>query len=298
MFGFVLLEQLGAPIAAFPVLLLAGAKAIDDPIYAVYALAVSMLACTVGDFAWFWAGRRYGYGVLKLLCRISLSPDSCVRQTEATYERRGAATLVVAKFLPGLATVAPPVAGALGLSTSSFLLYNGAGAALWSGTGLILGLVFHGQIDALLDRLTDLGGHALLVVAALLALYLAYRLWDRWRFLRTLRTARVSVDELYEMMNRGDDPVVLDVRSRTHRELDGRRIPGARAVDLDDLERTLAQIPRDREVVVYCACPNEASAVKVAMLLRERGIRRVRPLAGGMDAWMAAGLRIDDSDVE
>lgn len=293
-----LLEQLGAPIPALPVLLLAGAKAIDDPMYLVYTLVLSILACTIGDLAWFWAGRRYGYRVLKLLCRVSLSPDSCVRQTESTYERRGVATLVVAKFVPGLATVAPPVAGALGLKTSSFLAYNGAGAALYCGAGLVLGLLFHGQIDWLIERLVALGARALLVIFVLLGLYVAYRWWDRRRFLKSLRTARIGVDELYAMMSRGDDPVVLDVRSRTHRELDGRRIPGARPVDLDDLERTLAEIPRDRDVVVYCACPNEATAVKVAMLLRDRGIRRVRPLAGGIDAWVAAGLGIENLTVE
>lgn len=297
-FGFVLLEQVGAPIPALPVVLLAGAQAFDNPIYGVYALVLSVLACTIADLAWFWAGRRYGYRILKLLCRVSLSPDSCVRQTEANYERRGVATLVIAKFVPGLATVAPPVAGALGLKTSSFLLYNGAGAALWSGAGLVLGLVFHGQIDWLLARLAELGGHALVLILVLLALYMAYRLWDRWRFLRSLRTARITVDELYVMMNRGDDPIVLDVRSRTHRELDGRRIPGARPVDLDNLDRTLADIPRDRDVVVYCACPNEASAVKVAMLLRDRGIRNVRPLAGGIDAWIEAGLGIENIAVQ
>ncbi|TAN54211.1 MAG: hypothetical protein EPN19_07270 [Betaproteobacteria bacterium] len=292
-FGFVLLEQLGAPIPALPVVLLAGARAHDDPVFGAYALAISVLACSIADLAWFWAGRRYGYRVLKLLCRISLSPDSCVRETETNYERRGVATLVIAKFVPGLATVAPPVAGALGLSVSSFLIYNGAGAALWSGTGLILGLVFHSQIDWLLDRLVALGGAALVLVVGALALYVAYRLWDRWRFLRSLRTARVRVEDLYAMMSRGEEPVVLDVRSRTHRELDGRKIPGARPVDLDDLESTLAGVPGDRDVVVYCACPNEASAVKVALLLRGRGIRSVRPLAGGIDAWVAAGLTIE-----
>ncbi len=297
-FGFVLLEQLGAPIPALPVLLLAGAKAIDDPIQGVYALAIAILACTVADSAWFLAGRRYGYRVLKFLCRVAISPDSCVSRTEDAYERRGVATLVIAKFVPGLATVAPPVAGALGLRTSSFLLFNALGAALWSGTALVLGLLFHGQIDWLMERLADLGGHATLLLAVLLALYVAYRVWDRWRFLRTLRMARVSVDELYEMMNRGEDPMVLDVRSRAHRTLDGRSIPGALAVDLDDLDSTLAQIPRDREVVVYCACPNEASAVRVALLLRERGIHRVRPLAGGIDAWVAAGMKIDDAVIE
>lgn len=288
-----LLEQLGAPIPALPVILLAGARVIDDPIFGVYALGVSVLACTIADLAWFWAGRRYGYRVLKLLCRMSLSPDSCVSRTEASYERRGAATLVIAKFIPGLATVAPPVAGALGLRVSSFLLYNGAGAALWSGTGLILGLLFHSQIDWLLEQLVELGGLALMLVVCALALYIAYRLWDRWRFLKSLRTARVSVDDLYAMMSRGEEPVVLDVRSHTHRALDGRQIPGARPVDLDDLEGTLAGIPRDRDVFVYCACPNEASAVKVALLLRDRGIRSVRPLAGGIDAWVAAGLSIE-----
>ncbi len=284
---------MGAPIPALPVVLLAGARAYDDPIFGVYALALSVLACSIADLAWFLAGRRYGYRVLKLLCRVSLSPDSCVSQTEAIYERRGVATLVIAKFVPGLATVAPPVAGALGLGMSSFLVYNGAGAALWSGTGLILGLVFHGQIDWLLDRLAELGGHAFLLVVALAALYVAYRAWDRWHFRKSLRTARIGVDDLYAMMNRGEEPVVLDVRSRTHRALDGRRIPGARPVDLDDLEGTLAGIPRGGEVVVYCACPNEASAVKVAILLRDRGIRNVRPLAGGIDAWIAAGQRIE-----
>lgn len=292
-----LLEQLGAPIPALPVLLFAGARALDDPMYGIYALAVAILACLAGDLAWFWAGRRYGYRVLKLLCRVSLSPDSCVRQTESVFERRGVATLVVAKFVPGLATVAPPVAGALGLGMTSFLVYNGAGAVLYCGMGLVLGVLFHGQIDWLLDRLADIGGNAAILLAVLLALYVAYRWWDRWRFLKTLRTGRISVDELYRMMSEGEEPVVLDVRSRTHRELDGRTIPGARPVDIDDLERALAVIPHDREVVVYCACPNEASAVKVAMLLRERGIHRVRPLAGGIDAWILAGLRIEYAEV-
>lgn len=275
-------------------LLLAGSKALADPMYGVAALALGVAACLIGDLVWFWAGRRYGHRVLKLLCRVSLSPDSCVRQTESTYERTGAATLVFAKFVPGLATVAPPVAGALGLGIPRFLLYNGAGALLYCAAGLLLGLLFQDQIDWLLERLETLGAGALVLLGALIALYVAYRAWDRWRFLRLLRTARISVDELYQMMERGEEPIVLDVRSRTHREMDRRRIPGARAVDLENLEHALAEIPRDRDVVVYCACPNEATAVKVAMLLRDRGIRRVRPLAGGIDAWVAAGLLIEE----
>ena len=279
-------------------LLVAGARSIEDPIYGAYALVVSTLACLLAELGWFWAGRRYGFRVLKLLCRISLSPDTCVRQTESVFERRGAATLVIARFVPGLATVAPPLAAALGFRLTTYLAYNGAGAALYCGSGLALGFLFHSQIDWLLERLSALGGNALLVVAVLLALYIAYRGWDRYRFMKRLRTARISVSELDRMISEGEDPIVLDVRSRAHRELDGRRIPGAQPVDLDDLETTLAHIPRDREVVVYCACPNEVSAAKVAMLLRQRGIRNVRPLAGGIDAWILAGLRIEQTTLQ
>ena len=292
-FGFVLLEQLGAPLPALAVVTLAGAKGAGDWSYIGYALVLAIVASAIGDLAWFWAGRRYGHRVLRLLCRLTLSPDSCVRQTESVYERRGAAAIVIAKFIPGLATVAPPLAGALRVGVWRFLLFDCFGAALYYGAGLALGVVFHTQIDWLVERVEGFGAYAVVIVIGALALYVAYRWWDRWRFVRSLRAGRIAVDELNEMMSRGEEPLVLDVRSRTHRELDGRRIPGARGVDLDDLERTLAQIPRDREVVVYCACPNEVTAVKVAMTLRNQGFQRVRPLTGGVEAWAAAGLRTE-----
>ncbi len=292
-FGIVLLEQIGAPIPALPVLLLAGAAAMHDPLYGVYALVLAIVASTLGDLAWYAAGRRYGHRVLKTLCRVSLSPDSCVRQTESTFERRGPGTLVIAKFLPGLSTVAPPVAGALGLSTTTFLIFNGAGAALWAGLGLLAGLVFHGQIDWLLGHMAELGMTALVILAALVAAYVGWKWWERHRFLKSLKAARITVDELYAMMTRGEDLVILDVRSKTHRELHGLRIPGARAFDQDKLDQVVAGISRDHEIVVYCACPNDATAVKVAGLLRQRGFQRVRPLAGGIDAWTSAGLDLE-----
>ena len=292
-FGVVLVEQIGVPLPAMPVLLFAGASAIEDPPYAVIALALATVACMVGDLAWYAAGRRYGYRVLKLLCRVSISPDSCVRQTESVFEKRGVATLVIAKFVPGLGSVAPPLAGALGLRASSFLFFSAAGSVLYSGTGIVLGFIFHDQVDWLLERLLTLGGRALALLGLLLALYLAYRWWGRYRFIQSLDTGRISVNELSRMMDAGEKPIVLDVRSRAHREIDGRRIPGAVHVDLDALEATLEGVPRDRDVVVYCACPNEVSAAKVAMQLRERGVRRVRPLLGGIDAWVLAGFEVD-----
>lgn len=222
-----------------------------------------------------------------------------MRQTEVVFERRGPAMLVVARFLPGFETVAPPLAGALRVRAPAFLLYDSAGSALRSGVGLGLGVAFHHEIGWLLDWLAALGRNAMLIVGALLLGYVAYRFLRRRRFLRSLRTARVSVRELYDMMNRGEQPVVLDVRTRAHRRVDGRQIPGAHPVDLDALEQTLARVPRDRDVVVYCACPNEVTAAKVALQLRARGLRKVRPLAGGIDAWVSAGLAVDSvaSDV-
>jgi membrane protein DedA with SNARE-associated domain/rhodanese-related sulfurtransferase len=294
-FSVVLVQQLGAPIPVLPVMLVAGAQAARDPVFGVYALALAIVASTLGSMPWFWAGQRFGHRVLKLTCRISLSPDTCVRQTETAFERHGVMAVLISKFVPGLAHVAPPLAGAFGFKTPSFLFYNAVGAALWAGAGLILGLLFYPQIDWLLVQFYAFGGHALGLVALLVAAYLAYRWLARRRFLKTLRASRIEVAELQEMIGRGDAPIVLDARSATHRKLDGRMIPGAQAFDLDDLERPLTLISADRNVVVYCACPNDATAVKVAILLKRRGIRHVRPLAGGIDAWTTAGLMTVDT---
>jgi membrane protein DedA with SNARE-associated domain/rhodanese-related sulfurtransferase len=292
-FGTVLVQQLGIPIPAFPLLILAGAQAFIDPAHGLWALALAVVASSLGNFAWFRAGKRYGYRVLNAVCRVSLSPDSCVRQTETAFERYGSATLVLARFLPGLGMVAPPLAGGLGVKASTFLLYNALGSAIWACAGLALGRIFHTQVEWLFAALAELGNRAIVAIACLVALYVAHRMWERWRLRRALRAARISVAELHEMFTRGDDVLVLDVRSRTHRKLDGRSIPGSKPVDLENIEQALAGIPRDRETVVYCACPNEATAAKVAMLLHRRGLSRIRPLAGGIDAWATAGFEFD-----
>ena len=293
LFGALLAHQLGIPIPAFPFLIWAGAVFYGDPMHAAQAFVLATVAGSAGNLPWYFAGRRYGYRVLKLVCRVTLSPDSCVRQTENAFERRGAAMLVVARFLPGVETVASPLAGALSLPLGRFVLYDAAGSALRAAAGLALGLAFHDQVGWLIDRLAALGANALLLLGALLGGYVGYRFAQRWRFLRSLRTARISVHELNDMMSRGENPVVLDVRTAAHRRLDGRQIPGAYAVDLEALEGTLTRVPREREVVVYCACPNEATAAKVALELRARGFRRVRPLGGGIDAWASAGLALE-----
>lgn len=292
-FVALLLRQLGLPIPAFPVLIWAGAVSHSDSLRWVLTFLLATLASTAGNLPWYWAGRRYGYRVLKLACRVTLSPDSCVSKTEGAFGRRGAAMLVTARFLPGLEFVAPPLAGALRMPLPIFLVYDTAGSALRAAAGLAAGLLLYDQIGWLLDSLAALGVNALLLLGGALAVYLAHRWLQRWRFLRSLPAARIGARELHDMMVRGESPLVLDVRTATHRRLDGRQIPGARPVDPDDAEQGLAAIPRDHEVVVYFACPNEATAAKVALQLHARGFRRVRPLTGGIDAWESEGLALE-----
>lgn len=292
-FLVVLAEQLGLPIPAFPVLLMAGAMSYDNPLYGVASLMLALVAATLGNCIWFWAGRRYGHGVLRLLCRISLSPDACVRQTENIYERRGVMTLIIAKFVPGLSMLAPPLAGALRLSLFRFLLFNTIGTALWAGTVLLIGLVFHRNIDSVLAWMARTGIVAVMLLTALFAIYVAYRWWHRRRLLKLMLTRRITPSELAEWLKRGDKLVIFDVRSRLLRDAERERIPGALLVDMDNLGPSLVELSVGHNIVVYCACPNDASAIKTTLALMRRGYTQVRPLAGGIDAWRSAGLALE-----
>jgi hypothetical protein len=165
--------------------------------------------------------------VLATFCRVSLTPDACVRQSEGFFERWGPSSLIFAKFIPGLSTVAPPLAGALRLKASSFLLYSSLAAFGWVAAPIAGGALFHNEIDWLLSLLEEMGGAALALVCALLAGFVAFKWWERQRFYKILRMARISVAELERLIHTGQDPVILDVRSRSAREIDARKIPGA-----------------------------------------------------------------------
>jgi membrane protein DedA with SNARE-associated domain len=200
-FCAVLCAQLGAPIPALPFLLLAGAAAAGDSGFAMHALVLAILAALFADTLWFCIGRRYGRRVLALLCRLSISPDSCVRQSELSFARRGIATLLAAKFVPGLSILAPALAGAIGMRYASFAIFDLTGIALWAGSGIAGGLLFHEQIGRLLITLSALGSMAATVIAGLLASYVAWRFWRRWRAGRRLAdVARIATDELAAMM--------------------------------------------------------------------------------------------------
>ena len=292
-FANVLVERLGLPVPAIPTLLIAGALAVDGELSAWSVFSAAFAACLIGDAVWFSAGRFYGNRVMKLLCRISLSPDACVRQAEFHFERWGGLMLPASKFLPGLSTVGPPLAGAMRLAWPAFLVWTSAGATLWAGTAIVAGMIFHAQIAELMLRLEDFGIAAIAIIVALLAAYIAFKWWERLRFYKMLRVARITAGELRELMHKDKGTVVVDVRSPAARDLDPRFVPGALAIDDSDVVSRLAHLPHDREIIFYCTCPNEASAAVVAKKLMEMGYTRVRPLQGGLDAWIEAGHEIE-----
>jgi membrane protein DedA with SNARE-associated domain/rhodanese-related sulfurtransferase len=246
-------------------------------------LAAALLACTVSDFFWFRAGRRYGRRILKLLCRISLSPDYCVSQTEDNFRRWGPKSLLVAKFVPGFNTIAPPMSGAMGTSYGRFLGFSVPGGLLWSGSAVAIGAYFSASIDQVLATLSTMGSTALAVLGTLLALFVLYKYVERKRFQQTVHMERITVDELRQLLLDGHEPVLVDARSATAQQLDP-AVPGALLVN-GDLGNVLAALPKDRHIVVYCSCPNDVTAAHVAKQMAEQGYTYARPLHGGLDAW-------------
>ncbi|MRG99714.1 hypothetical protein GIY21_05345 [Xanthomonas sontii] len=290
----VLALSLGLPVPALPTLILVGATYALLDGAAMWsallgALSVSIAASLVGDLLWFGAGRRYGNRTLQSLCRLSLSRDTCMKRTERFYARWGVRVLAVAKFVPGLSMVSVPMAGAMRVRPTAFLRYDALGAALWAGVGLLLGLCFADQVQDLLDWLSLLGRRAALLLVGLLALYVGYRAWRRQSLRKAMEMQRIDVDELHALLQGEAPPLLLDIRAPGYRTLEPFAIPGALEVDDRQVDALVARLPRDRRIVIYCACPNEVSAAILAKRLRQHAFEDVLPLRGGLDAWRAAG---------
>ena len=287
-FASVLLEEGGLPIPCFPVLVVAGAATATGHFSVALLIAVTVVASLLADLIWYWAGKRYGRRILSLLCRISLSPDSCVRQTENLFNRIGPWSLLFVRYLPGLTNITVAMAATTPMRPATFLLLNTAGAVFYFSLPVLLGAVFYRAIDDVLGTMVTFGTTGIVAVLGALAAYILLRWWQRWAFIRQLRMDRISVDELIAMIDGGNVPILLDVRSAATRARDG-IIPGALAAHPEDIHPTLLDFDRDSEIVIYCACPNEATAAVAALHLRKAGFRKIRPLLGGVDAWVGAG---------
>jgi membrane protein DedA with SNARE-associated domain/rhodanese-related sulfurtransferase len=283
-FAAVLLEQMGLPIPAPPVLVVAGALAAADALRPELVLLAAFGACLVADHGWFITGRRLGRRVLASICRLSLSPDTCVRKTDDLIGRHGPALLLVAKFIPGVSAVAIPTAAAMGLSYRRFIGYDSIGCLLWSGTYVGAGVIFSREITRLLDTMSWVGGGSLLLLLALLAIYIGAKVLQRRRLRRLHELVRISPDEIPALLEEDPELVILDARSTLARTEDPRILPRSIVLDERSALDVLPKGRRDQTIVTFCTCPNEASAALLAEQLIRAGFGRVRVLTGGADA--------------
>jgi membrane protein DedA with SNARE-associated domain/rhodanese-related sulfurtransferase len=284
LFAAVFAEQIGLPLPAVPFLIAAGTLVGTGQLALGMAVGAAVVAALLGDQVWFELGRRRGRRVLNWLCRISLEPTSCVSRTEDFFARHGVRSLVVAKFVPGLSTIAPPLAGIVGLPLPQYLLYNGLGTVLWVGSGIGLGYVFSDQLEQALSLIAYLGPTVGLIFFGSVTSYVVYKALQWYQAEHVV--PRLTAQQVHEKLAAGDDPVIIDLRPIGDRqEIPG--IPGSLPLSFEEVIAGHQDLPRDRDVILYCACPKDAASVQAAWKLRENGFTRVWPLAGGIEAWRA-----------
>lgn len=285
LFLAVFVDQMGIPLPAAPWLLAAGALAGAGKMSVLSALAAATVGSLLADLFWFYLGQRYGNRVLKLICRNSLERDSCVRRTQDVFKRYGMSGVIAAKFLPGLSTLASPMAGNSGVGVVRFFFFDGLGSLLYAACFVLGGVLFSRQLEQVFSALASLGHGALALLLALVGFYLSYKYYQRRRLLNELRMARITVDELHRKLEAGENLFILDLRPDAELEQEPLLIRGALHITAEELKLRNEEIPRDREVILYCSCPNEVSSARAALLLRRTGIVRVHLLLGGFDAW-------------
>jgi membrane protein DedA with SNARE-associated domain/rhodanese-related sulfurtransferase len=298
-FLWVLVEQIGIPIPSIPVLLTAGTLSATHRVSHVYVVLSVLAACLVADTVWFSLGRRFGNSVLKLLCRLSFEASTCVSKTEGYFTRRGPVTLLFAKFVPGLSTVAAPIAGQTGMPYPKFLLWDLAGSLIWSETFILAGRFFGDLAKKSAPFLQWLGRFAFAIFVLMVLGFLVYRVFKQRKFLQQVRDLRLEPLELKEMLDLADatgttPPFIVDLRHPLDYLPDPRVLPGALRIGPNELKQHSEIIPRDRDVILYCTCPSEETSAKLALQLHKLGIYRVRPLRGGFDGWKEAGYPLVD----
>jgi membrane protein DedA with SNARE-associated domain/rhodanese-related sulfurtransferase len=291
LFVFALLERLGLPLLVTPIMVAAGAVCGLGQLNLFGIIAVTVFAAELGDAAWYELGRARGSAVLRLLCRITLEPDSCVRKSEDRFSRHTVNALFYSKFLPGVGRLVAPIAGMSKMPRGRFLWLNAAGTALWAVTFALLGYIPAKKlpIDVLLE---EAAGTILALLVAALVINVVYKFWQRRKFIESLRIVRLTPHELKASMDRGDQPFIVDLRHELEFLVDPRTVPTAVRIGPTELPARKAEIPRDRDIVLYCTCPSEATSAKVALQLKEMGITRVRPLQGGLQGWEEAGFAV------
>jgi membrane protein DedA with SNARE-associated domain len=252
LFLVVLAEQIGLPIPSFPVLLAMGALAHEGRYSFFASVGLATLACVLCDQAWYQLGRFRGHAVLRFLCRISLEPDSCVRRTEESFARRGARSLLFAKFVPGLGTAAPSLAGMLRMRILYFVPWDAVGCLTWAAAFTAVGYVFSTELRKVSAIALGLGSALGVLVVGALAIYVAWKYIQRQRFIRSLRIARITPEELRRKIDSGEDVFIVDLRHWSEFEAEDARLPGALRMRPEEIEQHQEKIPRDRDIILYC----------------------------------------------
>lgn len=293
LFCWVLIEQFGIPLPATPVLLAAGGLSAEHEMSYGAAFVAGLLACMVADTCWFLIGRRYGHHVLRILCKLSMEPTVCVRRTQDSFGRRRSVMLIFAKFVPGLATLAAPVAGENGMGLGAFLFFDGIGATLWLTVLLMAGRLFGDALKRDPDLLEWVGRFSGAILLLAVVGWFAARVIRRRRLLKQLVQSRLEPNELKAQLDAGEPVYIVDLRHPLELVAEPFTLPRAMHFSPDALASRHEEIPRDRDVVLFCTCPSEATAAKTALTLHKLGIERVRPLRGGYDEWKRLGFPLD-----
>jgi len=290
----VLLEDSGLPIPSYPVLMLASAFTLTT-LTAPLVLIAAVAAAIAADSVWYFAGVRLGPRIMQFVCRMSFSPENCVRTTESRFARIGPWALLMVKFLPGIALATIVFSGMTRLRFARFLVFDAVGSAIYLGLPLLLGRIFHNAIAAMLTYFAQFGQIGALLVVALIAVYACIRWLRRRVLIRQLSAARVSVEQLLDMAHSGGSPVILELQTRKQPAMEG-SIPGALPVSRFGLAAAVRQFPRSAEIVIYTPTAKPTANLRLeltaARLLQKAGFKKIRPLHGGLKAWIAAGYPV------
>lgn len=294
LFFWVLAEQLGMPIPSAPLLITTGTLTATHKLNLPIAVLAVLVASLISDTIWYQLGKRFGGTVVRMVCRLSMEASTCVRRTEDYFTKHGPAALLVAKFIPGLGTVAAPIAGQTSMKYRTFAAYDSTGILLWCLAYMLVGRFFGDVLKKHPEALAWTAHFSALLFALAVFGLLAFRIWKQQAFLKQVRTARLEPEELKRMIDSGNPVFIVDLRHPLDYLPDPRVLPGAVRLTPDKLVELSDEIPRDRDIILYCTCPSEATAAKMAMNLRKLGIYRVRPLRGGFDMWKQRGYPLED----
>ena len=250
-FFWLLAEQAAVPIPSIPLLLVSGALARAGQLRLSPILLSALAGCLIADNMWFLIGRRFGGKALQFICRMSLEPDSCVRRTENIFVQYGLRALLISKFIPGLSAIAAPLAGSSRAKFGRFLAFDSVGALTWISAYVLAGYVFSDQLEDALGYAIRMGSSFVVVVVSLFIAWILWKYFERRRFMKSVNVARISAEELDAMLRSGTDVTIVDVRSEIAFD-ENELIPGALRIPSEDLPMRHHEIPRDREIVLFC----------------------------------------------